>query len=162
MRHAKAESYADSDHARDLAPSGRRDAEAAGAWLAAHDIRPDFVLHSSAVRTTSTWQEVERSLAGNVRVESSAALYAAEPDTAIDLVRDTPADVEQLLVIGHNPTVGVLAQLLDDGEGDPEAVIGMITGFPTAAMAVFDVPVEWGELATGGLRLRAFHVPRAD
>lgn len=130
--------------------------------MAANDICPDLALVSSAVRTANTWKEVSRSLAGDVRLESSPSLYAAEPDSALDLIRNTANDVNGLLVIGHNPTMGVLAQLLDNGDGDPEAVIGMITGFPTCALAVFEVTGDWADLASGTLRLRSFHVPRAD
>lgn len=162
MRHAKAESHGETDHSRPLAPSGRRDAAAAGAWLAQEGIEPDAVLVSSAARTTATWEEVSLGVPQGVSVESSSALYAAEPESALDLVRGTAAEVGTLLVIGHNPTIGTAAQLLDDGEGDTDAAVAMIGGFPTAAMAVFDVPVAWADVAPGGLRLRSFHVARAD
>ncbi|KRF17441.1 hypothetical protein ASG90_07335 [Nocardioides sp. Soil797] len=162
MRHAKAIGFAASDRERDLEPSGRRDAAAAGKWMATKEIRPDHVLHSSALRTTSTWQEASRALGEDIRVESSSALYAAEPEAALDLIRSTPDDVRRLLVIGHNPTIGMLAQLLDDGEGDDEAAAGMITGFPTCALAVFDITVDWADIAPGDLRLRDFHVSRAE
>ncbi|QIX28699.1 histidine phosphatase family protein [Nocardioides sp. JQ2195] len=162
MRHAKAVGFAPSDRERDLEPSGRRDAAAAGAWLHANDIHPGMALVSTALRTTTTWQEVSRSLDDDVHLEPSSALYAAEPDSALDLVRATPADVDTLLVIGHNPTMGVLAQLLDDGEGDPEAMVGMLTGFPTCSLAVFDVSGDWTGVGEGTLRLTHFHVSRAD
>ena len=162
MRHAKAESVGSSDHARELTASGRRDAAAAGVWLARQRVGPDAVLVSSAVRTASTWEEAGHALPEGVDVDSSDALYAAEPESALDLVRATAAEVGTLLVIGHNPTIGTLAQLLDDGEGDPEAGVAMIGGFPTAAVAVFDVSVPWADVSPGGLRLRSFHVARAD
>lgn len=162
MRHAKAESHGDTDHARQLAATGRRDAAAAGLWLARQAITPDAALVSSAARTTATWEEVSLSLPDVPSLESSSVLYAAEPESALDLVRETSGEVGSLLVIGHNPTIGTVAQLLDDGEGDTDAAVAMIGGFPTAAMAVFDVPVAWSDVAPGGLRLRSFHVPRAD
>lgn len=162
MRHATAKGFADSDHERDLEPSGHRDASMAGTWLAEVGIRPDAALVSSARRTTTTWEELSASLGHEVRVNHSSALYAAEPDSALDLIRETSPEVHTLVVVGHNPTVAYLAQLLDDGEGDADAVSGMITGFPTCAMAVFAVAGEWSDLTMGALRLTRFHVPRAD
>lgn len=162
MRHATAKTFAASDHERELEPSGHRDASMGGTWLAEVGIRPDAALVSSAKRTTSTWEEMSASLGFEVPVDHSSALYAAEPDSALDLIRETSPEVHTLVVVGHNPTVGYLAQLLDDGEGDDEAVSGMITGFPTCAMAVFAVSAEWADLAMGTLRLTRFHVPRAE
>ena len=53
-------------------------------------------------------------------------LYSAGPDTALDLMRDTPAEARSLVVIGHNPTVAYLAQMLDDGEGDPAVGVPLV------------------------------------
>jgi phosphohistidine phosphatase len=48
--------------------------------------------------------------------------------------------------------------LLDDQEGDPALLAGMLQGFPTAALAVFELPGSWAELREGGARLTHFHV----
>ena len=63
-------------------------------------------------------------------------------------------------MIGHNPTVGVLAQQLDNGQGDPEASVAMLGGYPTAATTVFEVAGRWADLDAEGARVVAFHVPR--
>ncbi|WP_067430041.1 SixA phosphatase family protein [Nocardioides jensenii] len=160
MRHAKAEPAAVTDHARDLTAGGRRDAALAGEWLREARIVPDAALISSATRTTSTWQEVSSAAGLNCRLDSSDALYAAEPDSALDLIRSTADEVGTLIVIGHNPTMGLLAQSLDDGDGDVEASTGMIAGFPTCATAVFTFEGGWVDLAPGAARLASFHVPR--
>ena len=58
-----------------------------------------------------------------------------------------------LVVIGHNPTMAYLAELIDDGEGDADATTGLVTrGFPTSALAVFTVDGAVG-------RPRARHRP---
>jgi phosphohistidine phosphatase len=90
----------------------------------------------------------------------SESLYTAGPETALDLVRETPDDVEALVVVGHNPTMAYLAQLLDDGEGDERAGHDMATGFPTSALAVFAVTGSWAGLDLASARLVAFHVGR--
>jgi phosphohistidine phosphatase len=68
--------------------------------------------------------------------------------------------VSVLVVVGHNPTMAYLAQLLDDGSGDDEAGSQMARGFPTGALAVFDVAGSWTELDLASARLVAFHVGR--
>jgi phosphohistidine phosphatase len=159
MRHARAESVAPSDHERALAPRGRADAEAAGRWLAGQGVVPDAAFVSDAQRTRDTWAELSAGAGWDCAPDFSAALYAAGADSAFDLVNETDPDVRTLVVVGHNPTMAYVAELLDDGEGDDDASTDMITrGFPTSALAVFEVDVPWAELGPGTGRLRAFHV----
>jgi phosphohistidine phosphatase len=160
MRHAKAEPGGETDSLRELSQRGRDDALEAGRWLAGHDVTPDAALVSSARRTASTWLAVAEGGSFAAQPAYSEGLYAAGPETALDLVRETAPDVSALVVVGHNPTMAYLAQLLDDGDGDEDAGRRMATGFPTGALAVFDVAVAWSELDLAGARLIGFHVGR--
>lgn len=157
MRHAKAEAWADTDHVRRLTGRGEADAAATGRWLAETGRRPDHVLVSSSARTIDTWEAV--SAAGSLRLEPEVepGLYDASPDAVLDLVRETAEHVGTLLVIGHNPTMAWLAQMLDGGDGDPDATAALQRGFPTAAVAAFAVPGGWRDLALGEARLVAVH-----
>ena len=159
MRHAKAQPTAPSDHGRALADRGRRDASEAGRWLREQDIAPDAALVSDALRTQETWAEVAAGAAWDLEPELSAPLYAAGSDSAFDLLREVDADVTTLVVIGHNPTMASIAELIDDGEGDADATTALVTrGFPTSALVVFAVAGEWADLGAGSGRLEAFHV----
>ena len=160
MRHAKAEATAPSDHERPLAARGQDDAEAAGRWLAEQGITPDRALVSDALRTRQTWSHVAGGAGWDEDVaDFSEGLYAAGSDTAFDLLRETAADVTTLVVVGHNPTMASVAELVDDGEGDDDATTSMITrGFPTSALAVFAVDGTWSDLGPGTARVEAFHV----
>jgi phosphohistidine phosphatase len=160
MRHAKAEPGGETDHARALAQRGWDDALAAGRWLADRGLVPDGVLVSSARRTTSTWLAVAEGGSFEVEPTSSDGLYSAGPESALDLVRETSEGVTALVVIGHNPTIAYLAQLLDDGSGDEEAGRDMAVGFPTGALAVFEISGPWSGLDLASARLVAFHVGR--
>ena len=162
MRHAKAVATAPSDHERGLAPRGRDDAEQVGRWLRERGIAPDAALVSDALRTRETWEHVTGAAGWDVEADLSAALYAAGSDSAFDLLREVADDVRTLVVIGHNPTMGSLAELVDDGEGDSEATTAMVTrGFPTSAVAIFTVAGDWADLGPGTARLDAFHVGAA-
>ena len=161
VRHAKAEASAPSDHERRLAERGRTDAAEAGRWLAGLGVVPDHALVSDAARAVETWEELAIGAGWDPDCESSAALYAAGPESALDLLRELPTDARTVVVVGHNPTVATLAELLDDGEGDEDAITELVTGgFPTCAVAVLEVDGDWTDLAEAGATVRAFHVGR--
>lgn len=157
MRHAKAEDSGPSDAERALAERGHRQAQATGRWLAEQGVVPDAALVSSARRTQETW----RSLCDGAGFDAAVAaiepgLYSAGPDSALDLVRLVDEDVTTLLVVGHNPTMEMVAMMLDDGAGelDPSA------GYPTAALTVFELSGRWADLGHQGARALAWHAER--
>jgi phosphohistidine phosphatase len=157
VRHAKAEQTADTDHALGLLDRGRADAAATGQWLAGQGVVPDHALVSAATRALETWTALASGAGWDLQPSLDEGLYTAGPDTALDLLRRTPADARVVVVVGHNPTMAHLAQLLDDGEGDPEASNAMVSGFPTSAVAVFEYDGAWADLDLTSARLTTFH-----
>ena len=115
---------------------------------------------SAAPRARETWDALAAGAGWSVEPNLDEGLYSAGPDTALDLLRRTPADANVVVVVGHNPTVALMAQLLDDGEGDPAASHAMVSGFPTSAVAVFEYDGAWADLDVTSARLVAFHVGR--
>jgi len=160
MRHAKAEQSAPSDFERQLTDRGTADAGEAGAWLTEQGMIPDHALVSGAVRTQQTWDALVDRGGWDVDPDFEEALYDAGPESALDLIRSVPDHVQTLLVVGHNPTMASLAQLLDDGEGDEDAGNDMTTGFPTSAVAVLSYDGDWRELTEASASVVAFHVGR--
>jgi phosphohistidine phosphatase len=158
MRHSKAEGYEKPDLQRELAPRGVRDAEAAGRWFAELGVEPDAALVSAAARTTETWELVASAAGWTVEPELSEPLYGAGPESALDLVREIDDNVKTLVVVGHNPTMAYLAQILDDGQTDLSNE--MAVGFPTSAVAVFELDGSWADLDEGTCRLIGFFTPR--
>lgn len=162
MRHARAEQSAPTDFERRLTDRGAADARAAGEWLGSQGFTPDAALVSAAARTVETWEAVAEAAGWDHDLATyDEGLYAAGPESALDLVRATEDAVETLVVVGHNPTMGYLAQLLDDGEGDEEASASMTAGFPTAAVAVFAFDGDWADLDEAACQVVGFHVGRA-
>ena len=161
MRHAKAEQSAPTDHDRQLTDRGVADATEAGTWLTARGHVPDHALVSGAVRAQQTWDALVEGGGWDVDPDIDDGLYDAGPESVLDLIRAVPDHVETLMVVGHNPTIGSLALLLDDGEGDEDAGNEMATGFPTSALAVFSFDGDWTELAEASASVVAFHVGRA-
>jgi phosphohistidine phosphatase len=158
IRHAKAEQTGANDFERELTGRGRADATAAGAWLAGVGVAPDQALVSAAPRAAQTWEALASGADWSVEPDLDRGLYTAGPDTALDVLRALDEDCRCAVIVGHNPTMEMLAQLLDDGEGDAEAGTQMAGGFPTSAVAVFEVDGSWADLASA--RLAGFHVGR--
>ena len=152
-RHGKAEPYGSSDHERELMDRGRQDAARLGAWLAEQQLRPDMAVVSSSTRTRQTWRRLADEAGWALEPTIEDSVYNAGPDSVLDVLRGAPADIETLVLLGHNPTVGWLANSLDDGEGDPDALMRVMQGFPPAACAVIELHGDWSDLADGGGRL---------
>lgn len=141
VRHAKAEQTSP-DLERALSPRGRSDAAAIGRWLASRGITPYRVVVSPSLRTRQTWE-----LAGSTTPEIDRRIYGNTIDDLLEIIRETPDDVQTLVLVGHNPSVGGLAATLD-----PD-----VQEFPTSATVVFDVD-DW--LRPHGARLVEVAVPR--
>jgi phosphohistidine phosphatase len=157
LRHAKAanpERMADVD--RPLTARGHADAAAVGAWLAAKGIRPGLVLCSPARRTRETWHGVRLALGGDApSVQFDRSLYEAGVGAMLELIRRVDADVEVILVVGHNPTVSSVSLTLDS-EDD---MLG--EGLRTAGLAVHRVDGGWTECRPGKAPRTASHTARA-
>jgi phosphohistidine phosphatase len=160
MRHGKAEQTGRTDFERELAERGGRDSEDTGAWLTSQGFSPDHALVSAAHRTIGTWRSVASGGGYDVEPHLSQVLYGAGPETALDLLRELPAEARSVVVIGHNPTMAYLASLLDDGEGDPDVASEMLSGYPTSAVALFHYTGDWRDLAEASTRLVAYYVGR--
>lgn len=154
MRHAKAEQWGESDRARELTERGEADAAEAGLWLKDQGFTPDAALVSDAARTRRTWEAMAGAAGWGIQPEFDPALYDASSDSVLDLVRLIDDSVERLIVIGHNPTMAYLAQMLDDGEGDVPLEL------PTSGLVVFEYDAPWADLGFGDCRCVADHVGR--
>jgi len=156
VRHAEAADAAvDAD--RPLTASGARRAAAIGDWLLEHAPAPERVLVSPARRTVQTWAR-----AGGAPPVLEPRIYEATVEELLAVVRETPDEVQQLAVVGHNPSISELAAVLDDGHGDAAARRGFRFGFPTGGVAVFTLGTPFAATAPGAARLQAFAVPGAD
>ena len=159
MRHAKAEPFASSDHARTLTDRGIASARDAGAHLRDVKVSPDYAVVSSAVRTRQTWDAVvETGGFADYEVSFDDAVFTGSAEVALEVLQAIPGHVRTAMFIGHNPTAAFLCHYLDDGEGDPAAVSAMLRGFPPAAVALLELSVPWSELGSEAGRVTDFYV----
>ncbi|HWU21120.1 MAG TPA: histidine phosphatase family protein, partial [Nocardioides sp.] len=121
---------------------------------------PGAAYVSAAARTRGTWAAIAGAAGWELEPTYDRVLYGTGEDGVLELVQATDDAVDTVVVIGHNPTIEVLVQLLDDGDGPAELAESLAIGCPTAAVAVFDVEVPWAEVGPMSGRPRAFHVGR--
>jgi len=161
MRHAKAEPFAATDHGRHLTDRGLANARDAGVHLESQGLRPDFALVSSALRTRETWEALSETCDTTGCVVSfDDTLFTGSADLVLESLQASPAESATVLFVGHNPTAADVCHLLDDGEGDPAAVSGLLQGFPPGAVAVLEVGVPWSGLVAETGRLVGYYVGR--
>ncbi|MEM7124287.1 MAG: histidine phosphatase family protein [Pseudomonadota bacterium] len=163
LRHAKS-SWADatlSDHDRPLQAKGERRAGRMRDYLAENGIRVDLVLCSSALRARQTYDIVAPAL-GQAELQIDERIYGVDVDDAIALLREVDERYDNVMLVGHDPTLRLLAMTLAmTATGDARDRIDR--KFPTSGLAFLTIgDASWGALSRGIGHLEAFHVPEDE
>jgi phosphohistidine phosphatase len=158
IRHAQA-ADAPRDRDRPLTGHGARRAAAIGAWLKQSGYVPDAALVSTALRAQQTWDAAAGSLGADWEPTLDERIYDNTVEAVLEVIGESSDDVATVALVGHNPSIGELAAALDDGDGDDAARRALRAGFPTGAVAVFQVDTPFADLAPGGATLTDFAVP---
>ena len=160
LRHSKAVPHTGrDDYERALTEGGRQDAERIGQFIARKGLIPDLAIYSSAERTRETAKIVEESWPRRVKSLAENGLYEATRETILAWVRRLPDKAAVAMIVGHNPGVADLANLLVDGGAEDDR-LRMAGKFPTSAFAVIDIPVEkWADVEPRTGRLVRFTAP---
>jgi phosphohistidine phosphatase len=153
VRHAKS-SWDDpslDDHDRPLSDRGRR-ASLALAWhLSEAAASPQIVLCSSARRAVDTATPLAAELPSETLVVDPR-LYTFDADAVRARISEVPADVTDLMIVGHNPAMERFAVWLT---GD-----AAVQRFPTGALATIALAVRWDTLRPRSGRVESFVTPR--
>ncbi|GGX78574.1 SixA phosphatase family protein [Streptomyces minutiscleroticus] len=159
FRHAKADWPQVADHERPLADRGRKDAAVAGRRLADTGIPFDLALCSTATRTRETWKLAVQEFPQRPKTVYEERIYEATPGELIALLNEMPDDVQNVVLIGHNPGIQGLAEIIPGrAEGDARDRMGR-RGFPAAAFAVFSLDGSWKALEPGTATLLDYWAP---
>lgn len=161
LRHAKsARPEGVTDHERPLAARGEGDAPAAGRALADADCLPGLALCSTAVRARRTWELAAAQWGTPPPVRHDPRLYHGEATDLLAVIHEVPAEVETLLLVGHNPGLEELVLTLA-GDGLDDTLDRVAAKFPTSAIAVLSWRgAAWRDLAPGAALLTSLTVPR--
>ena len=158
IRHAKA-AAGGPDVDRPLTEKGARRAAAIGTWLEQAGLVPDRVLVSPARRAAQTWEQAGAVLAVPTTVDER--IYDNTVEALVAAIRETSEDVRTLAVVGHNPSIADLTDVLDDGQGKPAARREVDSGFRTGGVAVFTLAAPFSGIELGAATLTDFTVPGA-
>ncbi|MBL1069134.1 histidine phosphatase family protein [Streptomyces sp. 7-21] len=161
LRHAKADWPQVSDHDRPLAERGRRDAPAAGRWLAGAGVTPALTLCSTATRARETWKLVAHELPKRPKTVYEERLYEASLGELIALINGVDDEVRDLMLVGHNPGIHALADALAGSADGDTAERMRRNSFPTCATAVLSLTSGgWKSVEHGVARLVAYWTPQ--
>lgn len=156
LRHGKS-SWDDhhlSDHDRPLAKRGLRDAPRMGKRMSKRGLEPDWLLTSSAVRALQTAELVEPALRHpGLELRVDPRIYLATPGELLAVLTDTPDRIGELVMVGHNPGLTQLANMLL-----PEL---RLANLPTAGVVAIDCDIDsWADIESGTFDLRFYDYPK--
>jgi phosphohistidine phosphatase len=166
LRHAKTvpAGPGSDDHERELMPRGRDDTPKMGRYIEKCGYTPDLIVASTSRRTVETVELVTEVFPGTQRIDYMEALYLAEPDVILSIIRLSSDKLKSLMVVGHNPGLEQIATVLarEPVKRKEKDRFDLIEEkFPTAALAVLDFDVaRWRDIAPGQGALKDFVRPR--
>jgi phosphohistidine phosphatase len=140
MRHAKSSwKFPElSDRDRPLNKRGEKDAPRMGKLLKEKDLIPQRIYSSTAVRACKTAEAVAEKVNYKDEIIYLDSLYMAEPSAIVDVLKTVPDEIKCVLVVGHNPGMEGLVQILSH----------KVESLPTATVAYIKLPIKgWSELS---------------
>ncbi|MEJ5154919.1 histidine phosphatase family protein [Gluconobacter wancherniae] len=150
LRHAEAGPHLRSDagdRARPLTEKGFQQATTVGRQLAL--LAPDTpmeILCSPALRTQQTAAAVLEILPAATDPVFEDLIYDATVDDLYGLIHAVSEDIQTVIVIGHNPTIGALAyELLGPAIHIP-AFSNLRNGYTPASMTIFRTEALWHDI----------------
>jgi len=140
MRHAKSswknQKLPDKD--RPLNKRGEKDALKMSELLLEKELYPQVILTSTALRSRLTASAILDQCCQEVTIRALDALYMAEPPAILDVIKTIDAQVDRVMVIGHNPGLESLLQRLTRE----------VESLPTASIAFLEIPVDrWEDVS---------------
>ena len=152
FRHAKSSFDAPSDHERVLTEFGQKQAMFMGELLEEKQLKPDYVLCSSALRAKET-MELAMST-GKWVCDSSVtdALYETTAEATLKLIKQMRDDDQTIMLVGHEPVWSDLASRLT----------GQSASFNTAGVACISFTTShWCEVEFGSGSFEWYENPQA-
>ena len=155
LRHAKSSWDFEelSDHDRPLNKRGRSDAQLMGQELANRGVAPGLIVSSSAVRAISTATLVGKEL--NYEAEDIVvkdAVYGADKHELLDVVHNSPVEVNSLMLVGHNEPISDFANMLS-----PEHIASL----PTTGIVALEFDCDsWYDISKENVKLLFYDFPK--
>lgn len=162
LRHAKSSWEAPDliDHDRPLTKRGIMAAGLMGREMVEREWVPDYVICSTSTRTRETLALWRHASGFNPEVSYSRDLYHASAGELFEIVMNIPDKHDKIMLVGHNPGMEQMAMQLCANLGD-EPAKELMEKFPTAALAMFEIPNKsWAQTEPGTAKLANYITPR--
>lgn len=145
LRHGKSDWHeGEADFDRKLAKRGRQAAALMGEYLDEHDLLPDLIVTSPAVRALTTAEIIQDAL-DDIELIEEERVYEASLETLLAVVSGLADEYERVLLVGHNPGFEELSDALS---GRTDSVL------KTCSLAVLSCDAaSWSEVGEGSCEL---------
>lgn len=153
MRHAKSDWDArySRDHERPLDERGVRSARLMGRVLEAKSLVPELIMSSTAVRARTTAQLAVQAAGWVTPIHLESGFYDSGPGAVVARTARAP-DVGRLMIVGHQPTWGLLV----------EHLTGSKVEMKTGTVVVVDFSIDsWADLPGSRGRVAGVHEPKS-
>lgn len=157
LRHAKAgfDLTGQADAERVLTHAGKQDAIKLAYKLKGRNDVVDLFYCSPAARTRQTLEAITDIVAPQGAVMLVGSLYQASEEAVFQLIQTAPNHLNTLMVIGHNPSMTQLANLL--------AADLRLDHLPTCGLVVITFEqTHWSQLQPGSGQVAWFDFPKND
>ncbi|KQM98679.1 phosphohistidine phosphatase [Sphingobium sp. Leaf26] len=163
LRHAKSDwdDPVARDFDRPLNGRGEKAALLMGRFAAQRAIRFDMLVASPAVRVVQTLETFFAGYGETLDARWDRRIYLASAPTLFDVIRDLPDSADSALLAGHNPGLEELILDLVPDDGISPLREDVEIKFPTASIAVLDLPIDrWNDARENIATLASFTRPR--
>ncbi|MEE9354908.1 MAG: histidine phosphatase family protein [Methylococcaceae bacterium] len=144
LRHGKSDwTHQTPDFDRPLNSRGKRNAKQIGQWLQQHDLEPDRIVSSPALRAATTTQRVAKELTEPGSIKLDPRIYEASLNSLLYLLGEADLYGDRVLLVGHNPGLDALLEYLA-GQHAPRTADGKL--MTTATLAQLIMPTDWADL----------------
>jgi phosphohistidine phosphatase len=157
VRHGKAVSRDTDipDYNRTLLERGRENSLQVARRLKKQKIKPSLIISSPAPRALGTARIFARQLGYNPRsIRTRKAIYDQTDGTLLNIVREIDEECDNVILIGHNPSINDFALFLTGNFNKDMPTCGLVgiklkTG-------------TWKEIAKGGGKLKIYDFPKPE
>jgi phosphohistidine phosphatase len=141
-----------SDFERGITKKGKKDIETMSSYLMIKNILPDIILSSCALRAQETADIISEKLQYKGKIEYLQELYYTPTSTLLDILYMLDISVNVAFVIGHNPQLTDIANILIDEH---------ISKIPSSAVVAINFDIQnWNELAYQKGKIDFFITPK--
>lgn len=142
------------DFDRPLSERGISDTIRMAAVIRGHQVTPDLVLSSPALRAKGTALALAKTWGlAESAVRFERALYEGGPEVYLSLLEEASARYESVALVGHNPVIAVAVELFSPG---------LTSRFPTCGAAAFRVMPSQGDILSRPKELLFFEFPGSE